>query len=303
MAVYLVCEGKLDGLDRRVLDALVIQPHSLSVRIEPTGGSKGLGLVRNYLESRIRGDVAIAVEDRDFRSQAHAHGSWTKVGARHFHWRRHEIENYLLHPPVVRAMFAEFRTAGYTWANSLPSTDDDVTLLLQSFAKELLEDHAANLFKEEMVERINQVPNGGLSFGPSRPASQPGVHAPGQAEWLQAFEQEALRLARKCGGVAGLSDLQPAEIATRYGFHLAQCQNPTFLTSGEFLLEMGGSELLAALARHLHSLHAPSSLNNQGALADELLRVLGRMYHPNTLFHPDDFADLAQALRNHLPTP
>jgi hypothetical protein len=58
---------------------------------------------------------------------------------------------------------------------------------------------------------------------------------------------------------------------------------------------MGGHELLAALSRHLHSLGAGARLNQQ-VLSDELLRVLDRIYQPNILFQPDDFAELAAIL-------
>ena len=52
MAVFLICEGFLSGLDRRVLRTLVVQFHNLSALIEPAGGSKGHSAVRAYLESR-----------------------------------------------------------------------------------------------------------------------------------------------------------------------------------------------------------------------------------------------------------
>jgi hypothetical protein len=51
MAVFLVCEGYNNGLDNRVLDALVIQQHNLSVQIVPAGGSGGLGSVALYLRN------------------------------------------------------------------------------------------------------------------------------------------------------------------------------------------------------------------------------------------------------------
>ncbi len=84
----------------------------------------------------------------------------------------------------------------------------------------------------------------------------------------------------------------------RYHAHLAQLQKPAFLTSGEYLSDMKGKDLLAALSRHLVRLGAPAALNRD-ALANELLRVLDQTYQPNSLYQPDDFDELAAILRQY----
>ncbi len=76
---------------------------------------------------------------------------------------------------------------------------------------------------------------------------------------------------------------------------MAYYQQPVFLTSGDYLCDMGGHELLEALTRHLHNLGAGSRFSQQ-FLSDELLRLLDQTYQPNTLFQPDDFAELAAIL-------
>src|SRR5438270_489153 len=106
MAVHLVCEGGNAGLDNRVLDRLVIQFHNLSVQIAPSGGRRGLGAVKNYLLNHSPNDVAISIEDRDYyRTQIEARVNWGNPQASEYIWRRHEIENYLLHPRVLLALF------------------------------------------------------------------------------------------------------------------------------------------------------------------------------------------------------
>lgn len=227
MPVYLVCEGPRGGLDDRVLDSLVIQHHALVVQIEPAGGRQGHGAVRTYLESRPSppNHVAITVEDRDYRSRKTADDTWANQNAKGFIWRRHEIENYLLQPPVVLELFKDFRKAGSAWANSLPDTETDVSGLLQTLARPFLEDHTAELVKGEMVRLINVT--GSLSFGPKRPIL-PGAHTCGQAQWVQALEQEAARLCQTCSAVAALPGLQPGAVTALYGFHLAQCKDPVF---------------------------------------------------------------------------
>jgi hypothetical protein len=58
---------------------------------------------------------------------------------------------------------------------------------------------------------------------------------------------------------------------------------------------MGGHELMAALAAHLRSVGAPSGLT-ASFLEEELLRVLIPIYQPGTIYHPDDFQELAAIL-------
>jgi hypothetical protein len=146
VAVHLVCEGVRQGLDERVLDAVVIQYHNLAVLMSSSGGSSSLGAVRAYLESRSTKDLAVAVEDRNHRPHAVANSSWAYKAGRSFIWRRHEIENYLLHPRVVLALFNELRGLPHLhWAVGLPATEPDVDALLQSLAAPLLADHAAEV--------------------------------------------------------------------------------------------------------------------------------------------------------------
>jgi hypothetical protein len=284
VAVYLVCESSDQGLDRRVLEAVVVQFHNLTVLIEATGGMKGHGAVRDYLESRSQHDVAISIQDRDYRPAATANTTWANPTGRNFIWRKHEIENYLVHPRVVYEAFQQFGTIGAAWVSSLPATENDASALLQNLAGPLLENHAAEVLREELVRQINVI--GSLSFGPARPAPPAGSLARGQTQWVPALQTEASRLCQTCSAVAALPDLQAAAIATRYSSYLNQFQNPAFLSSGNYLVEMEGKGLLAALTTYLASLGAPARLN-QHALADELLKALERVYQPNSIFQPD----------------
>lgn len=294
MAVYLVCEGSRQGLDDRLLDALVIQKHNLAVLTAASGGSSGLRAIRSYLEGRSVHDVAAAVEDRNHRPFAQADATWTNQSGRSFIWRRHKIENYLLHPRVVLALFDELRAVPHLrWAVGLPATEPDVDTLLQTLATPLLADHAAEVLRDEFVRQINAA--GVVGFSMRRPAPPAGAYAPGQPEWLAAFLNEATRLSQACTVVAGLPILQGAEITMRYDATVAQFQQPAFLTSGDYLRDMGGHELVGALSRHLHNLGSGNRFT-QGFLSDELLRLLNQLYRPRTFFQPDDFDELAAIL-------
>jgi hypothetical protein len=294
MAVHLLCEGGNIGLDNRVLDRLVIQYHNLNVQMAPSGGSGGLGAVRVYLLNRSPNDVAISVEDRDyFRSQAEAHARWGNLAVTSYIWRRHEIENYLLHARVLLALFDDYRTANISWAAALPASEPDVMTLLQTVAATLLENHAGEVLRVELL-RLSTA-GGSLQFGALRPPSPPGANVAGQAGWVPALQQEAARLCGVCTAAAVLPAFQPTAIANRYQTLLAQFQAPVFLTSGDFLMDMGGHELMAALAAHLRGLGAPPNFTD-AFLEEELLRVLPPIYQPGAIYQPDDFHELAAIL-------
>src|SRR5436190_892381 len=73
--VFLVCEGPANGLDQRVLDALVIQMHGLRAQVIATGGDRGLGSVRAYLHHPPRA-IALSIEDRNYRPGPEAEQTW-----------------------------------------------------------------------------------------------------------------------------------------------------------------------------------------------------------------------------------
>lgn len=294
MAVFLVCEGEDNGLDNRVLDRLVIQHHNLTVQMAPSGGSSGLGGVRVYLRNLAHNNVAISVEDRDYyRTFAQAHAEWGNRAAHSFFWRRHEIENYLLHPRVVLALFDDLRATGFGWVAALPSTEIDVLMLLQTVATALLQNHAAEVLRVELLR--HSVAGGDLNFGAIRPPAPPGATVAGQAAWASALQQEAGRLRASCTAAAGHPELQPAAIAVRYQVLLAQFQDPAFLSSETFLVDMGGHELMAALAAYLRGVGAPHGFTDR-FLENELLRVLIPIYQPGVIYNPDDFQELATIL-------
>jgi hypothetical protein len=291
VATYLVCEGGRGSLDERVLDVAVIQPHGLAVLTAPTGGDKGLGAVRAYLQHRTPGDVAIAVQDRNFFPFADAHATWSKMSGTSFTWRRHEIENYLLHPRLIVELVKSL--SRIAWTTAPPATEAGVEVLLQSLAEPLIENHAAEVLRTEIVQVLNTI--GSVSYGPRKPAPSSGMPLPGQAEWKPALVTEATRLRLTCDAVAKLPNLDGPTIEARYHAILTPLQSPAFLSSGDYLRDLGGHELMKALARDFRDRGAPAGFTDT-FLAEELLRLFPSVYQPNNWFAPDDFAELAAIL-------
>jgi hypothetical protein len=291
--VFLVCEGPANGLDERILDVLVIQGHGLAAQVVAAGGDRGLGAVRAFHHHPPH-DIALSIEDRNHRPRPEAEPTWANAGGTRFIWRRHEIENYVLEPAVVLELFEDYRrTLPPGWPQHLPTTLAAVSTLLQQIASALLEDHAAGAFCAELVLRINTA--GNPNFGPTPPAIPAGAVAPGQADWLPVLQSEAARVCHDCLALSALAELQQVGVAARYAALVAQYQVPGFLTSGDYLIDIGGKELLRALLRHLRVLGAPARLRRED-LEDQLVQAAERVYQPNALYHPDDFAQLATIL-------
>lgn len=300
MPVFLVCEGQQGSLDERVLNALVVQLSVPSVQIAHTGSDTGLGAVRQYIERPkpqstppVAADVAVSVADRNYRPRAESDATWNNAADRRFVWRRHEIENFLLEPRVILEAFDSFRaTVQQPWVAGLPTSETAVSQFLQAVAVRLIENHAAEILRAELIRVLGSQQ---LRFGISAPPRPPGAIVPGQAEWLPVLTAEATRILGSCATASTLVAYQPSEIATRYQVLLTQFQNPTFLASGDYLSDLGGHELLDACAAELRRLGGPPTLTEE-YLGTELLAALTRVYQPNTLFHPDDFAELAAIL-------
>ncbi len=103
-AVYLFCEGGPDGLDLRALDILVAQPPPVFVQIVSVGGERNLRSVASWHEECL-GDVALTIEDRNYRTRVEAEATWKTTDNRRLMWLRHEVENYLLEPRIVCSAF------------------------------------------------------------------------------------------------------------------------------------------------------------------------------------------------------
>jgi hypothetical protein len=112
---------------------------------------------------------------------------------------------------------------------------------------------------------------------------------------VHALQKEAARLCGVCTSAAALPDFQPAEIANRYQALLAHFQGAAFVSSGVFLHDMGGHELMAALVTHLRGIGAPPGFT-ASFLEEEFLRVLAPIYQPGVIYQPDDFQELAAIL-------
>lgn len=281
--VRLVCEGSPGKVDVRVLDAIVAQRLGVRVRIEPAGGDKGLGSVRQYLEATNRA-IVLTIEDRNYRSRGDALATWN--GGRTLMWTRHEIENYLLEPQVVFAAFRRFAaTVRDDWAKRLPDSLAGVEELLRGLAEPLREEHAGSLLFEEIRASLGSV-------GVQRP-KQSSIEADG---WILCIQKELARVGEAGSSVEKRAAGWSERLAARSEAIRTEVYAPEFL-QGRHLQEMGGHELMSRLVRTLYGLGAVR-LTTQD-LEGALIEALGDVYTEGTLYKTDERDDFA-ALRDKL---
>lgn len=306
---YLICEGPAHGVDLRLLDMIVAQRlcAGSSVRIVPSGGDSGLNAVRVHHEEKSRkvqtqgkkkgklgppADKAFSIQDRNFRPRAEADASWHRKNNKSLIWRRHEIENYLLAPRVVLAAFHSLRTSP-KYKNSsgipkIPVDESEVSSLLMDLARPLRENHAGELLRYELDVALKR----SRAFSILNPGNSTRNWT--KTQWLTHLHLEGQRIQSECNTVIGLPDLAPATIDQQFDAIFARIGDPHFLTSGEYLEEMGGHELMSALVEHIHSLGGIQIAAAE--LEEVLLQAFGNVYQSG-LFHPDDFAALATILQ------
>ncbi len=289
--VYLICEGPADGLDVRVLDAIIAQALGKNVVIEPAGGEGSLGSVATYFEERFPETRAYCIEDRDYRSQQEVEAAWQKAGGKRFIWRRHEIENYLLDPRVVGGAFQSLRE-GVRGADRLPQTVPEVDDFMQRLARPMVEHHVGRLTYRRLREKKNEAVD--TRFMPPDPPPKPskGALYPGRKEWLDCLCSECSRAKEDCKTFAGMAEFEAPNVTTLYDQILAEINQPTFFSSGQYLKDMGGHELMSALLRYLNE-QGLSSLSRSD-LETELINSFERQY--KRVFFPDDFSELADRL-------
>lgn len=302
MAIHLVCEGPADGLDVRVLNLIIAQKLGRPVQVTPTGGESSLRSVRTWLEERSRTELpngtrsdphdrAYAIEDRNFRPAAQIEDLWQQPDQKRWIWRRHEIENYLLDPRLVAHAFQEIKKApiAQKFADQLPDNGEKALNLLQQLAHVMLENYVGQLLCQQLSFYKGDTTNTNLSC-PLRLAGSPYAS---RADWLNYLQIECERMKEACRLVNGDTQFDLPGIEADYDHLLAEVNKPEFLRE-QFLIDMGGYELMDALLYHVKQNIGVARLT-YAVFTDELIKALDALYQPG-FFVPDDFSELADRL-------
>lgn len=128
----LLCEGKDDGADGRLLRAIVSGPE-----IRPTGGKSAVQSMVLHLRKYLRNDHICAVIDGDFPRQpatwlpsdqacAWSHRREGKIEQLGWCWRRKEIENYWVDAEVLSRTFTWSHQQKVDYQAKLARIFDDI---------------------------------------------------------------------------------------------------------------------------------------------------------------------------------
>jgi hypothetical protein len=285
--VILICEGATDGLDIRALNAVIAQKLGKQITIRAAGGDRGLGSVATYLEEQSKqqyggtSDEVFTIEDRNYKSWTEAHDSWGQNNKRLI-WHRHEIENYLLDPGIV---VSAFDLLNKIKPASLPQSRPDVESLLHSCANKMLEDHAGWLtYYYYLVSKL----------GPLRlRLSGLGGILQTRQNWIEHLQQECSRLSQATLTMSQIAEFDAPEIENFYDQKLDEIRQPSFLTSGQYLRDLRGKELLGTLYERVKTMGFAKM--KKADFQEKLIQALGQEYSYG-YFDPDDFDELAKRL-------
>jgi len=110
---------------------------------------------------------------------------------------------------------------------------------------------------------------------------------------LNHLDTECQRLKHICRQINGDVKFDLASITAEYDQTLAEVSTTEFLTE-QFLIDMGGHELINALLNHIRQDVGIARLT-YAVLVGELVKALDELYQPD-FFNPDDFSELADKL-------
>ncbi|MBF0552709.1 MAG: hypothetical protein HQK60_19520, partial [Deltaproteobacteria bacterium] len=251
---YLICEGKYDGLDVRLLDKVIAEYYGKGVMIIPVGGDSSLKSVAEHYRTQLAqsakqlGQAApprqvFSVQDRNFRSDDDVDKSW-KLDSRHFIWHRHEVENYLLDSRIVARLFDTLKSIRRPRHDELPQGPDEAAQLMRQLAEPMLENHVGWLTYGIIDARMKKWVNLRLVGLPKKSLER---RDPDREFWINHFDEEFHRLEIEGQLLADLEDFSTPQIRYVYDEILELRKAEEFWSSGQFLKEMDGHELMSLL--------------------------------------------------------
>jgi hypothetical protein len=246
LASTLVIEGEAGSLDYRLLHRLLVDCARVDgLTLRPAGGDATVRAVVAHLRGHEGGTVLGLVDRNRGGGESTDH---VVVLA------RHEIENYLLEPGVVLAACEVLRTAPSAGCTpALPADEAAVLDLLGELAAPLVPLHCLRQVEALLRARIGAALGdlGRTSYSAPRPNDGSA------AACLASLEQEARRFVAACAAAAELADLAPAAVRALWTPEHARLTASEFLASGQFLVELDGKQLLAALVAKLQATGRP----------------------------------------------
>lgn len=274
----LLCEGESD---ERFLDRIF---NTRELKAQRVGGVRNLRPTAAYL--KLQKQPAFTIQDRDFRPLSEAEECYSEnYTGRHFMWRRHELENYLIEPLVVANCFKQLQPHSKI---TLPETEDSVRHWIRDLAQALLEDQAGRRTSWELRRQL-------YNTFPTVSSISQGNAILSREEWqnrLITAMEEIRSQARRFEEFVQTTD---ADILQNYEANLQAFSEPSFLDTDGHLKDFGGREMVQKIYQEVQINVSRYSLQEfQTDLVNSFVEEWNR---DSSFLQPNDFDDLSAAIR------
>ena len=223
----LLCEG---NSDERLLDRIF---NTRELKTQQVGGARNLRPAAAYLTRQ--NQLVFTIQDRDFRPLSDAEECYDPNYAnRHFMWRRHELENYLIEPRVVANCFKQLQQHSKI---ALPETEDSVRGWIKNLARDLLEDQAGRRTAWELHHQLRDTLPAAFSLFQ-------GSAIQARKEWEKHLISEMKEIRSQVQRFEEFVQITDDDISQNYDANLQAFSAPNFLNTDGYLRDFGGHEMV-----------------------------------------------------------
>ena len=274
----LLCEG---DSDERLLDRIF---NTRELKAQQVGGVGNLRPAAAYLTRQ--NQPVFTIQDRDFRPLSEAEECYDPNYAdRHFMWRRHELENYLIEPRVVANCFKQLQPYSKV---TLPETENSARHWIKNLAQDLLEDQAGRQTAWELRRQLHD------TFPTISSISQENAIL-SREEWQNRLITAMEEMRSQTQQFEGFVQTTDTNILQNYETNLQAFSEHSFLDMDGHLKDFGGHEMVLKIYQEARINVRHYGLQDfQTDLVNSFVEEWNR--DPSFL-QPNDFDDLRAAIR------
>ena len=274
----LLCEG---DSDERFLDRIF---NTRELKAQQVGGARNLRPAAAYLTRQ--NQPVFTIQDRDFRPLSEAEECYSdNYTERHFMWRRHELENYLIEPRVVATCFKQLQPYSKI---TLPDTEDSARDWIKNLAQSLLEDQAGRRTSWELRHQLHD------TFPTISSISQ-GNAILSREEWQNRLITAMEEIRSQAQQFEGFVQTTDADILQDYEANLQTFSEHSFLDTDGHLKDFGGHEMVQKIYQEARINARHYGLNDfQNDLVNSFVEEWNR---DSSFLQPNDFDDLSAAIQ------
>jgi len=274
----LLCEG---DFDERFLDRI---SNTRELKAQQVGGVRNLRPAAAYLTRQ--NQLVYTIQDRDFRPLSEAEECYDpNYAGRHFMWRRHELENYLIEPRVVANCFKQLQPYSRV---TLPDTENSARHWIRNLARDLLEDQAGRRTAWELRRQLHD------TFPTTSSRSQ-GDAIQSREEWQNRLISEMTEIRSQVQQFEEFVQTTDTDILHRYEVNLQAFSEPSFLNKDKHLRDFGGHEMVQKVHQEAHI--NVSRYGIQEFQTDLVESFVEEWNRDPSFLQPNDFDDLSAAIR------